>query len=169
MGTPYHIDGQFGDYRQISYRRGAVGVNPRWAIQNNHYYEATNRFFGNMNVVFKPAEWVRLKYQVGMDAYTTNNEDYQEVGYGNLLAAGGYPTPADPVFDYLAPTGGSINNYGVTRKVFNSLFTAIFEHRFSEAFGGSLMLGNEVDDNQSEYYYATGTGFQYQDGITLIM
>ncbi|MEA4996240.1 MAG: hypothetical protein VB079_07085, partial [Petrimonas sp.] len=39
MGTPYHQEGTHGEYRQISYRRGAVGNNPLWALANNSYNE----------------------------------------------------------------------------------------------------------------------------------
>jgi len=159
MGTPYHQEGQLGQYRQISYRRGAVGVNPLWALENNHYYESTRRFFGNMGVEFKPYEWLTTKYQLGMDTYTTDNENYKEMGYGNLPSATYYPTPNNPVFRYLAPTGGEISNFGLTRETFNSLFTMNFAHKFSDDFSGNLLIGNEVDDNSSEYYSASGVGF----------
>ena len=44
MGTPYHLEGPLGEYRQISYRRGAVGENPRWALENNKFVEQTQTF-----------------------------------------------------------------------------------------------------------------------------
>jgi len=158
-GTPYHQDGTFGDYRQISYRRGGVGVNPLWAIENNHYYESTKRFFGNTYVEFKPISWATIKYQIGIDNYGTDNEEYQEMGYGNLATAAQYPTPNNPVYTYIEPTGGYINHYGLNRRIINSLLTISLNHNFSEHLNGTLLLGNEVDDNQSEYYLAYGSGF----------
>jgi TonB-linked SusC/RagA family outer membrane protein len=158
-GTPFSQEGQFGQYRQISYRRGAVGKNPYWVIENNKYEEQTKRFFGNTYFEFAPVTWVKLKYQVGMDTYTTNNHEYEEMGMGNLPAASQYPTPAKPVFAYVAPTGGKIDNYGLTRKAFNSLFTATFDYDITSDIKANLLVGNEVDQNASEYYQAYGTGF----------
>ncbi len=158
-GTPYNQEGTLGEYRQISYRRGGVGQNPYWAINNNHYHESTRRFFGNIALEFKPFDWMNAKYQVGFDTYTTDNEDYEEMGEGDLPSAGQYPTPSNPVYGYVDPTGGEIFHYGVTREVFNSLFVINMNHRFTNDLGGSLMLGNEVDDNRRELYESRGLGF----------
>ncbi len=158
-GGNYSQEGTFGNYRQISYRRGAVGVNPYWAINNNHYYETTKRFFGNGYLEFKPTSWATIKYQIGIDNYGTDNENYKEMGYGNLPSAAQYPTPNNPVFTYIEPTGGEINNYGLNRRIINSLLTMSFNHKFNEDLIGNLVLGNEIDDNQSEYYNTYGSGF----------
>lgn len=86
MGTPFNVpEGTYSPYRQISYRTG-VGVNPRWATVNNHYNENTKRFFGNTYLEFKPIAWANIKYQIGIDSYTTNNEDYQEMGQANMIS-----------------------------------------------------------------------------------
>ncbi len=160
MGTPYCVpDGSFAPYRQISYRAG-VGVNPRWATVNNHYNENTKRFFGNTYLEFKPATWASIKYQIGIDNYTTNNEDYQEMGHSNMIStAATLPTPTNRNYGFVQPTGGRINNYGVTRRIVNSLLTASFNHKFGELIDASLLIGNEIDHNHSEYYGALGTGF----------
>ncbi|BDX38752.1 SusC/RagA family TonB-linked outer membrane protein [Tenuifilaceae bacterium CYCD] len=158
-GGAYHQDGTFGKYRQISYRRGAVGVNPYWAIYNNHYYESTKRFFGNAYLEFKPAKWATIKYQIGIDTYGTDNEMYKEMGYGNLPTAAQYTSPTKPTFTYLEPTGGEIHNYGLNRRVINSLLTVSLTHSFTQELNGNLLFGTELDDNQSEFYSAYGTGF----------
>jgi hypothetical protein len=160
MGTPYHVpEGTYAPYRQISYRPG-VGVNPRWATVNNHYYENTKRFFGNSYLEFKPAKWANIRYQIGLDSYTTNNEDYQEVGHSNMISSGTQlPTPTNPLYAFVQPTGGRINNYGVTRRIVNSLLTATFNHSFTDKVNGTLLVGNEIDQNNSEFYSALGSGF----------
>lgn len=159
MGTPYHQEGTHGQYRQISYRRGAVGNNPLWALANNSYNEKTKRFFGNMYAEFKPLNWVSVKYQLGVDNYNTDNAEYKEMGTGTLPAASGYPTPNNPVYAYLAPTGGQIKHYGVGRRIVNSLLTANFNYNFNEDIETSLMLGNEIDHNVSSFYTMTGSSF----------
>jgi TonB-linked SusC/RagA family outer membrane protein len=159
VGTPFSQEGTNGDYRQISYRRGAVGKNPYWVLENSSYVEQTKRFFGNGYLEFTPANWVRLRYQIGVDQYTTDNAQYTEMGQGDLPAASQYPTPDNPVYAYLAPTGGVIDHFGVTRRIINSLFTATFTHSFNDDLSGDLVIGNEVDHNASEYYRSYGTGF----------
>jgi TonB-linked SusC/RagA family outer membrane protein len=160
MGTPFRVpDGTFAPYRQISYRTG-VGVNPNWATVNNHYYETTKRFFGNTYLEFKPTTWASVKYQIGIDSYTTNNEDYQEMGHSNINAAAAtLPTPANRTYGFIQPTGGRINNYGVSRRIVNSLLTASVNHKIAQIIDAALLIGNEIDDNHSEFYSALGTGF----------
>jgi TonB-linked SusC/RagA family outer membrane protein len=158
-GTPFNQEGTNGKYRQISYRRGAVGKNPYWVLENNHYLEATKRFFGTGYVEYLPASWITIRYQAGIDMYTTNNSEYIEMGTGDLPRADQYPTPDNPVYTYVAPTGGIIDNYGVTRRVFNSLLTATFEHSFTSDLNANLIVGNEIDHNESEFYRTLGSSF----------
>ena len=160
MGTPFHVpEGTYARYRQISYR-GGIGVNPNWATVNNHYYEATKRFFGNTYLEFKPTAWANIKYQIGIDSYTTNNEDYQEVGHANMIyTAAQLPNPDNRNYAFVEPTGGRINNYGVTRRIVNSLLTASFNHQFTQDLNATLLLGNEIDHNHSEFYSELGSTF----------
>ena len=162
-GTPYHMDGALGDYRQISYRRGAVGENPRWGVVNNHFLETTRRFFGNTYLEFKPAKWANLRYQLGVDSYSTDNEDLKQMGSAQtgqaLPTSADYTSPTKTTFGYRAPTGGSINNYGVMRSNINSLFTATFNYDFNEDLSGTLIIGNEFRDDTSRSWTMTGTGF----------
>ncbi len=160
MGTPYHVpEGTYAPYRQISYRPG-VGVNPNWATVNNHYNEATKRFFGNSYLEFKPTGWANIRYQLGIDSYTTNNEDYQEVGHSNMISsAADLTSPTNRNYAFVQPTGGRINNYGVSRRILNSLLTATFNHQFTQDINASLLIGNEIDHNHSEYYDLLGSGF----------
>lgn len=60
-GGDYNQEGTNGKYRQISYRRGAVGNNPYWALENNMYQEQTKRFFGNGYLEFNPVSWASTR------------------------------------------------------------------------------------------------------------
>jgi TonB-linked SusC/RagA family outer membrane protein len=162
-GTPYHMDGPLGDYRQISYRRGAVGENPRWGVVNNHFLETTRRFFGNTYLEYKPAQWATVRYQLGLDSYSTDNEDLRQMGSANtgqaLPTSADYTNPNKTTFGYRAPTGGSINNYGVMRSNINSLLTATFTHKFGDDINATLIVGNDFNDETSRSWTMTGTGF----------
>ncbi|MGB4654907.1 MAG: SusC/RagA family TonB-linked outer membrane protein [Bacteroidales bacterium] len=158
-GTPYHQEGTFGKYRQISFRRGSVGKNPYWVIENNKYTEATKRFFGNGYLEYKPVSWMAAKYQIGVDQYTTHNSIYTEMGEGNLPSGSQYPTPNNPEYAFVMPTGGQIVKDGVSRRTINSLATLAFNHNFTDDIKGDLLLGNEIDHTESEYYTARGSSF----------
>lgn len=171
MGTPYYEpsgiagqpDGNLARYRQTSYRRGAVGENPLWAIANNHNLEATKRFFGNAYLEYKPNEWLRAKYQLGIDTYTSNYDDYIEMGSSHtgqsLPTRTQYPTPSNPNYTYVEPTGGQMDIYGLTRRTINSLLTVTMSKQITEDIKGSFLIGNEITDSYVNDYSITGTGF----------
>jgi TonB-linked SusC/RagA family outer membrane protein len=163
MGTPYHMEGAFGDYRQISYRRGAVGENPRWASENNKFNETTRRFFGNSYLEYEPFSWAKIKYQLGIDTYSTDNEDIWEMGSSQtgqaLPTAGNYPTPSNPLYGYRAPTGGSINNYGLMTTTMNSLLTVTLSRNFTEDLVVTLIIGNEINNGKDRSWTMLGTGY----------
>ncbi len=130
MGTPFHQEGTLGEFRQISYRTGGVGLNPRWAIENNQYQEQTKRFFGNAFLNYNPFPWMGVKYQLGIDTYSTDNEDISQAGIGDLPGAAEYPTPENPEYAFVQPTGGSVDNYGLSRSTLTSLFNINFTRSF---------------------------------------
>ena len=163
MGTPYHQPGTDGDYRQISYRQGAVGENPRWAVQHNIFTEATKRIFGNAYLEYKPVEWFKLRYQLGLDTYNTTSQDYREKGSAgagqSLPTAAQYTTPTKTTYTYVAPTGGSMNNYGISRLLVNSLLNLSFNKKITQDITGLLDIGNDFTDSKYNSYWMTGTGF----------
>lgn len=163
MGTPYHQEGTNGNYRQISYRRGAVGENPRWALVNNHFNERTKRFFGNTFLDFDPTSWMNLHYQFGVDTYSTDQEDYYEMGSArngqSFPTAAKYPSPENPNYTYITPTGGSMNYYGINRSTINSLLNISFKKKFGEDLNSMLVIGNEINDDNFSTWSMTGTGF----------
>ena len=66
-----------------------------------------------------------------------------------ISTAATLPTPANRSYGFVQPTGGRINDYGVTRRIVNSLLTASFNHKFGELFDAALLIGNEIDHNHS--------------------
>lgn len=163
MGTPYHEEGALGQYRQTSYRRGTVGENPRWAINNNKFLEQTRRFFGNTFIEYNPISWLNVRYQIGIDNYSTDNENVYEAGSAatgqSLPTAAQYPTPSSPTFKYVAPTGGRINNYGVMRSTVNSLLNITFNKDITPDLNLLVIVGNEFNDSHSRSWDMLGSGF----------
>ncbi len=166
MGTPYHmpqvnaLDNTYM-YRQISYRRGSVGENPLWAIENNHYLEKVKRFFGNVGINYNPIDWVNIRYQLGIDTHNSDLEDLTQMGSahtGQVLPTA-YLTPTNSVYQFRTPTGGKIDKYGLTARTINSLLSVTFSKQLAENLNGSLMIGNEINDENTSDWSMSGTGF----------
>ncbi len=164
IGTPFHVpSGPYNEFRQISHRIGAVGENPLWAVRNNYFTEATQRFFGNAFIEAVPAPWLNIRYQLGLDTYSTDQEVLYQMGSAGagqaLPGPGAYPTPDNRTYDYVAPTGGEINNFGVIRRNVNSLLNLTFTHDLTEDIRGILVVGNEFVHNNMRSWTMTGSGF----------
>ena len=112
---------------------------------------------------YNPISWLNVRYQVGVDTYSTDNENVYEAGSAATGQAfptqANYPTPTKPTYGYRAPTGGSINNYGVMRSVFNSLLNITFNKDITPDLNLLMIVGNEFNDSNSRSWTETGTGF----------
>ncbi len=143
-GIPFHVPGD--PTQQVLFRSTSFN-NPYWWANNNEYLQHTNRFFGNAYVEFSPglgmADNMKLWFreQAGIDMYTSNYSDIKEVG-----SAG--------------QTQGGIENYGVSRNVFNNLFTANFTAEWGE-FNFDAMLGNEINQDNSRRWDYIGNNFNF--------
>jgi len=141
-GIPFHKPGD--PYSQISYR-SLTFDNPYWVSENNTFNEKTDRFFGNTwleyNTRFNDDMKLVVKYQLGADSYTTH---YQDIfGYGSKGKT------------------GYIDNYGATIFNVNSLLTATYDWKINDALGLNALLGNELVNESSKYYYQYGENFNF--------
>ena len=121
---PYRPD---DPYTQVSYRAVNFDVGP-WAVKNNEFSEATQRFFGNTYVnystTFENNSKLNVKYQLGVDSYTTNYVFM--FGYGH------------------ANSQGEIDRTIITKNDLNSLFTATYNWNINEDITMDLLYGNEI-------------------------
>jgi TonB-linked SusC/RagA family outer membrane protein len=139
---PYYVPGDV--YRQIYYRGGSWD-NPYWAAEHTVFNEKTDRFFGNgyINYSARLGEKMDLKvrYQLGSDAYNTSYQDIFEYGH--------------------AGTTGMIDNYGITSFTVNSLLTTNLEWKISSDLLFNAMIGNEFDHNKAKTYSEHGEEFNF--------
>lgn len=137
-------------YQQVFFRPNVFN-NPYWAAEHNEFSEKTNRFFGNGNVQYAPVisadgdKKLTFKYQVGLDSYTTNYRDVFEFG-----------TKHDP-----SGLSSSVNLYGITADVINSLFTINYNMDISEDWNLDVLIGNEYNHENSKKYNDVGTGLNF--------
>lgn len=141
-GIPYHEPGD--PYTQIYYRSLSFD-NPYWIEKNHTFNEATDRFFGNGFISYATPLGqdmnLLVKYQLGIDSYTTN---YQDIfGYG---WKGGK---------------GQINNYGTTQLTYNSLLTANYDWKINDNFDFNVVVGNELNHNKEKFYDQYGQEFNF--------
>ena len=141
-GIPYNTPGD--PYNEIYYRGGTFD-NPYWVQYNNSFTENTNRIFGNLftqyNTKLADNHQLTLRYQLGVDSYTTH---YQDIfGYGHSWGA------------------GYMENYGVTESVYNSLLTANYDWKISNDLDFNLMAGNEITQTYDKTYDEYGENFNF--------
>ncbi len=143
-GIPQNYEGN--PYRINNYRAGAFPP-AYWSKDNIDFNEKTNRFFGNAFAVFSTKmgttnQRLDVKYQLGVDAYTTH---YQTIwGYGIKGSA----------------NNGQIENQGITNTAFNSLATVAYDWQINDDWHFDALVGNEVVNNTEKYYYMYGGNFE---------
>lgn len=152
-GIPNHVP---GDITQQVLFRSTSFVNPYWWAEHNEYLQHTNRFFGNAYVEFQPnigldGFSLKLREQAGVDIWTSDYKDQQEMGTTSSLS------------------GGDIENYGSQHNVFNNLFTATLDGRFgtNQEWGLNVVLGNEVNDENVRHWDYEGSNFNFPNFTTI--
>ena len=142
-GIPSYVLGD--PYTQNTYR-GTGGFDAAyWAVENNKFTEDNQRFFGNSFVQFstKLAENQKLilKYQLGVDSYTTNYTDNWGYGHSNGR--------------------GEVNNYHVSVTELNSLATASYNWQINEDLIFDALIGNEIVDRNRRQDDAYGFNYNF--------
>lgn len=136
-GTPIHVAGN--PFKQIQYRGGTFD-NPYWGTQFNKFNEVTRRVFGNTYFNYNPIKEVTIRYQLGLDQYTTDRTELWEYGSGPFST-------------------GNLTNGALINRGFNSLLTASYNKQFNDKWHFNALIGNEVNDNYLRNISETGSGF----------
>jgi TonB-linked SusC/RagA family outer membrane protein len=142
-GIPSYIAGN--PYSQNTYRGTSGFDGAYWAVDNNKLGEATQRFFGNSYLNYATNigdnSKLNLKYQLGLDSYSTNYTDMY--GYGHFNQT------------------GEIDRYIVTKNELNSLFTATYNWNITESLVLDILYGNEIIEYSRNLLESYGTAFNF--------
>ena len=123
---------------------GAYTQNPYWVLKNYDNLNDVSRVTGNFNLNYKPNSWLDITERVGVDTYTdrrrtlspkynfTDIDQTSEYGGVNRRSSNG---------------AYRIDQYNVTELVHDLMVTA--SHKFNEDFEGSLMIGNNIRQRQT--------------------
>ncbi|MHC5201838.1 SusC/RagA family TonB-linked outer membrane protein [Myroides sp. LJL119] len=151
-GIPFHTT--ISPYQQTHFRAGSFN-NPYWAAENNEFSENTNRFFGSANVAYAPeisadgSKNLTVRFQGGLDNYTTHYRDIYE--YGSGLANAGV----------LDGSTSNVNLYGITHSVWNTLLTVNYDMYLGDDLRFDIMVGNEFNENDSKGYNDYGGNLNF--------
>jgi TonB-linked SusC/RagA family outer membrane protein len=146
---------------------GAYTLNPYWVLQNFKNLDNVSRITGNVNLGYKPLNWLNIQERIGVDNYSERRR---------IIAPNYNFVPADTetgnysAQDNLQSSAGSyeIDQYNVTEFVHDLMITGT--HKFGNDFNASLMVGNNIrirDANQTITTTNTSGGLVVPDWYNL--
>ena len=142
-GIPSHVQDDL--YTQNTYRSTTLFDAAYWHINNNKFTEGTQRFFGTTyakyNTTFADNSKLNVKYQIGIDAYSTN--------YTNLFGYGH------------ANGRGELDRFIVTKSELNSLLTATYDRKITDDLTMNLLYGNETIASKRNFLESYGYNFNF--------
>jgi len=116
--------------------------NPRYNAEVSGLTQDTNRWIGNLNLNWAPAEWVNVNYTAQVDNYTE---------FKNRFVA--------PELDLGSKVNGSIINQAKVYFGLESNLIVSFTKDWSDKFHSSFLVGNQITDFKRDYQWQRGEGF----------
>ena len=101
--------------------------NPFYALNNDDLLGQTGRYFGNINVNWKPLGWLQVNWTLGGDY---NGDDRT---YAYAQASSG-------------TTGGALERWQFYDRLFDHTLTATGSHEFSRNVRGTFTVGQNLDE-----------------------
>jgi TonB-linked SusC/RagA family outer membrane protein len=114
--------------------------NPFYAVNNHFIGNDTGRFFGNINMNYKPIDWLQVNYSLGAD-YTS---DDQTVAFATEASG---------------TNAGSLDRWQITDRVIDSNLNATASFQLNQNILSSLTLGQNLSETKYRNVYVFGTVF----------
>lgn len=132
--------------RQNTYRDTGVYDAAHWATDNNSFMERTQRFYGNAYAQYSTDfgtenQKLDVKYQLGVDSYSTNYNDTWGYGHNNGF--------------------GSVKEQVYTNTEMNSLLTATYDWKINSELDLNVLYGNELVNGAAKYNYSSGSNLNF--------
>ncbi|PWS27972.1 SusC/RagA family TonB-linked outer membrane protein [Pedobacter yonginense] len=118
--------------------------NPYYALENNRFNSNLDRFLGSFQVTYDPAKWLNVTYRLGTD-YTSDRrkQTFEKTTFGS----GQRPTA----------TPGAIIEDAFSNRIINSDLLLTFKKDINEDFNATLILLNNVRQNDSRNLTASAS------------
>jgi len=120
------------DGSEQNYTAG-VADNPRYFAEVSYLDSEVDRILANTKLNYKPADWVNISYQIGIDNY--HDDRFRFV-----------PSDIDPG----SATNGFIVREGLNYNEVTSNLFVTFDKKLSEDLSATLLLGNQISDIRSK-------------------
>jgi TonB-linked SusC/RagA family outer membrane protein len=138
--TGLHRAFRFPTPGPTSHTFSRVYDNPYFVVNEFDNSSQVGRTYGNVSVDYEPLDWLRAQYTLGADYYADERLE------GLPLTTGG------------SGGAGSVTRADFTNLIIDHNLLATATRTFSENFGGSLSLGQNLGSRRFRQFWATGTG-----------
>lgn len=140
-------DGIVSPGQQVAYRNplgdpklGGPGFdNPFWTIHNVKNNSTVNRFIASLEFTYQPTPWLSLINRSGLDTYTDRRRAYFPIGAG-------------------AAPSGSLTEEAIAETQVNNDFIAQATKPVTDQFGGTLLVGFNLNERRADQVGASVTG-----------
>lgn len=128
-------------FAQINYRNAHDNI--YWSVRNNSDNDEIIRTFGNVNIQYKPSDWISVNYRFGDDYFLVSTKRVLALGSG---ATGGRTNP---------PGGGSIIDILSYNNTINSNLNVNMTKGFGD-FDFNLLVGSDFFHRRSRTITSVG-------------
>ncbi|MFI5157885.1 MAG: SusC/RagA family TonB-linked outer membrane protein [Sphingobacteriales bacterium] len=146
INTMGDLNNKYNGYNPITNTYGFYGafvINPYWILQNFSNLDDVNRVTGDVNLSYKPFDWLSIVERVGADSYSDRRK---------LITPKYNFQPADESGAGLwipETNNGSyeLDQFTVNEVVHDLMITATY--KFGKDFNASLLLGNNIRERST--------------------
>jgi len=131
-------DYQNADGSQRNYSKGIID-NPRYFLETSNLNDDVNRWIGNVTFNWAPKDWINITYAAQVDNYSDQRNRF-----------------VPPDLDTGTQVGGFIVEQDINFLGLESNFLVTLTKDWSEDFGTTLTLGNQISDSQRDLTYVRG-------------
>ncbi len=126
-------DFQNADGSQRNYSRGIID-NPRYFLETSNLIDDVNRWIGNVTLNWTPKDWITITYAAQIDNFSDQRNRF-----------------VPPDLDTGTQVGGFIVEQDINFTGLESNFIITLTKDWSEDFGSSLTLGNQISDSKTDF------------------
>ncbi|MDE5420411.1 SusC/RagA family TonB-linked outer membrane protein [Labilibaculum sp. DW002] len=120
--------------------------NPYWSLNNSPNNDKVDRLIGQVNLNYKPFDFLTISYRIGTDFYSQFNKKITD--FGSLIKG---------------RSDGHLRQYEKNSRLVTSTLLAMFNKTFDEDYSIDVTLGQTVDEKNVRTTYTGGNKFQAPD------
>jgi len=135
-----------GERRTVTGSLGGELDNPYWGVNRNPNWDKNNRVLANVNVEYKPLDWLSLKGMAGADIYAQSGLSAYDVQSYEANKAN------------TTNAGGSLNTYNANERLITGTFLATAKKDFGK-FKPLVTLGTDIRDDSYQVNAQFGTRY----------